>query len=164
MTGDSVPEILGVADIEVTLRILENKPKTFEMAPAVGFEPTTNRLTADRSTTELRWITFLAERRAYSLPRESRAASRFQICKIDLVAGAGFEPAVRQLPDYELSRCKPVIVKKHFPRPCPFGRFSNFLASVSDISSVCQAIAHRPRPCGERDWTVFCLSTVHPAP
>ena len=25
------------------------------MAPAVGFEPTTNRLTADRSTTELRW-------------------------------------------------------------------------------------------------------------
>jgi hypothetical protein len=27
-----------------------------QMAPAVGFEPTTNRLTADRSTTELRWI------------------------------------------------------------------------------------------------------------
>ncbi len=26
------------------------------MAPEVGFEPTTNRLTADRSTTELRWI------------------------------------------------------------------------------------------------------------
>src|SRR3954468_20887329 len=29
---------------------------SFQMAPAVGFEPTTNRLTADRSTTELRWI------------------------------------------------------------------------------------------------------------
>jgi hypothetical protein len=29
------------------------------LAPAVGFEPTTNRLTADRSTTELRWITHL---------------------------------------------------------------------------------------------------------
>jgi hypothetical protein len=28
------------------------------MAPAVGFEPTTNRLTADRSTTELRWNRF----------------------------------------------------------------------------------------------------------
>src|SRR4029077_18321199 len=27
-----------------------------DSAPAVGFEPTTNRLTADRSTTELRWI------------------------------------------------------------------------------------------------------------
>ena len=25
------------------------------MAPAVGFEPTTNRLTVDRSTAELRW-------------------------------------------------------------------------------------------------------------
>src|SRR5207244_9787957 len=29
--------------------------RSFELAPAVGFEPTTNRLTADRSTTELRW-------------------------------------------------------------------------------------------------------------
>src|SRR5215475_9652182 len=27
-----------------------------KLAPAVGFEPTTNRLTADRSTTELRWM------------------------------------------------------------------------------------------------------------
>ena len=32
-------------------------PERGRMAPAVGFEPTTNRLTADRSTTELRWIT-----------------------------------------------------------------------------------------------------------
>src|SRR5438128_2087057 len=32
------------------------------LAPAVGFEPTTNRLTADRSTTELRWITQLKNR------------------------------------------------------------------------------------------------------
>jgi hypothetical protein len=31
------------------------------MAPAVGLEPTTNRLTADRSTTELRWIVSLRE-------------------------------------------------------------------------------------------------------
>ena len=29
--------------------------KCLNLAPAVGFEPTTNRLTADRSTTELRW-------------------------------------------------------------------------------------------------------------
>jgi hypothetical protein len=33
-----------------------------KLAPAVGFEPTTNRLTADRSTTELRWITQLKNR------------------------------------------------------------------------------------------------------
>jgi hypothetical protein len=26
-----------------------------------------------------------------------------------MVAGAGFEPAIRQLPDYELLWCKPVI-------------------------------------------------------
>jgi hypothetical protein len=39
---------------EVTQRVASRqKPK---LAPAVGFEPTTNRLTADRSTTELRWI------------------------------------------------------------------------------------------------------------
>jgi hypothetical protein len=36
-----------------------------DLAPAVGFEPTTNRLTADRSTTELRWIAF-GECGAYS--------------------------------------------------------------------------------------------------
>ena len=35
------------------------------MAPAVGFEPTTNRLTADRSTTELRWIFFSRLRSVY---------------------------------------------------------------------------------------------------
>jgi hypothetical protein len=32
-----------------------SKPKARRMAPEVGFEPTTNRLTADRSTTELLW-------------------------------------------------------------------------------------------------------------
>ncbi|MEY2547933.1 MAG: hypothetical protein QOD64_515 [Verrucomicrobiota bacterium] len=33
-----------------------SKPQARRMAPEVGFEPTTNRLTADRSTTELLWI------------------------------------------------------------------------------------------------------------
>ena len=33
-----------------------------KLAPEVGFEPTTNRLTADRSTTELLWITQLKTR------------------------------------------------------------------------------------------------------
>ena len=32
------------------------------LAPEVGFEPTTNRLTADRSTTELLWISQLKKR------------------------------------------------------------------------------------------------------
>src|SRR5438552_17945917 len=130
------------------------------MAPAVGFEPTTNRLTADRSTTELRWITFLAERRAYSLPRESRAASRFQICKINLVAGAGFEPAVRQLPDYELTRCIPLIGKKPFPRARALIRFPILLTSVSDNSSLFQVISNGLRPCVQPDKTVLCTSTL----
>jgi hypothetical protein len=37
-------------------RLDPNKAADVAVAPAVGFEPTTNRLTADRSTTELRWI------------------------------------------------------------------------------------------------------------
>jgi hypothetical protein len=64
------------------------------MAPAVGLEPTTNRLTADRSTTELRWII----RRRYTLRSQPAAASR---SLKDVGYGAGFEPTVRQLPDYD---------------------------------------------------------------
>jgi hypothetical protein len=41
--------------------------KNLKLAPAVGFEPTTNRLTADRSTTELRWIFFLRDYGAWIL-------------------------------------------------------------------------------------------------
>ena len=40
--------IVGQDDLEIE-----------DLAPAVGFEPTTNRLTADRSTTELLWIVAL---------------------------------------------------------------------------------------------------------
>jgi hypothetical protein len=35
-----------------------NSSQKITLAPEVGFEPTTNRLTADRSTTELLWIVF----------------------------------------------------------------------------------------------------------
>ena len=60
MTGDSGLKVVCVPDVEMALWILKNiNPKHLELAPAVGFEPTTNRLTADRSTTELRWIFFL---------------------------------------------------------------------------------------------------------
>jgi hypothetical protein len=48
-----------------------------EMAPAVGFEPTTNRLTADRSTTELRWNFCGSVASAYMLLTHPRAASPF---------------------------------------------------------------------------------------
>ena len=47
-------------------------------APAVGFEPTTNRLTADRSTTELRWISARLRLSADShFVRISAAGKRF---------------------------------------------------------------------------------------
>ena len=45
------------------------------MAPAVGFEPTTNRLTADRSTTELRWIVSAKKIGGIYLPPHSQPAS-----------------------------------------------------------------------------------------
>jgi hypothetical protein len=60
-----------------------------QLAPAVGFEPTTNRLTADRSTTELRWIKFSG--RTAGIQFAQRIASgKFvsQIFDIDLIAGA----------------------------------------------------------------------------
>jgi integrase len=41
---------------EVMQRVVSRQK--LKLAPAVGFEPTTNRLTADRSTTELRWIIY----------------------------------------------------------------------------------------------------------
>ena len=75
------------------------------MAPAVGFEPTTNRLTADRSTTELRWIAlgdaehtlpspFVEGKRRFGTKEKLLARS---IHPKNLVAGAGFEPATFRL-------------------------------------------------------------------
>ena len=52
-------KIAGLANVEFTVRISKDIDPVIHLsslAPAVGFEPTTNRLTADRSTTELRWI------------------------------------------------------------------------------------------------------------
>jgi hypothetical protein len=48
-------QVLSVADVKFAIGILEDvKPKDKQkLAPEVGLEPTTNRLTADRSTTEL---------------------------------------------------------------------------------------------------------------
>ena len=55
------------------------------MAPAVGFEPTTNRLTADRSTTELRWIVFRARIKAvYVAYTPLRGKLYFNPIKIDV--------------------------------------------------------------------------------
>src|SRR6266566_786647 len=52
-------------------------PQISKLAPAVGFEPTTNRLTADRSTTELRWIAYCSKNRQTHFAH-SRARGKFQ--------------------------------------------------------------------------------------
>src|SRR5205814_7021024 len=74
------------------------------LAPAVGFEPTTNRLTADRSTTELRWISLGDAEHTLASPFV-QGKRRFgtkeklltQHSSKKLVAGAGFEPATFRL-------------------------------------------------------------------
>src|SRR5205814_4313034 len=64
-------------DDEIKLKMIlrDNHSTNQELAPAVGFEPTTNRLTADRSTTELRWIVSAKSRKDYILPNHSQPAS-----------------------------------------------------------------------------------------
>ena len=62
LPGCSTPRLHYVpGDDEIKLKMIlrDNQSANQELAPAVGFEPTTNRLTADRSTTELRWIIYL---------------------------------------------------------------------------------------------------------
>ncbi len=67
---DAMQEISSLADIEFPVRIPQDVDvptwgvgdhEFSGMAPEVGFEPTTNRLTADRSTTELLWIVVPAD-------------------------------------------------------------------------------------------------------
>ena len=55
VVGEAKIQVLSVADVEFAIGILEDvDPKHKQkLAPEVGLEPTTNRLTADRSTTEL---------------------------------------------------------------------------------------------------------------
>ena|SRR5207244_2001847 len=66
-----------------------------KLAPAVGFEPTTNRLTADRSTTELRWNSF-CQMAGIQFVHRMNSGKSFPNRRGDLVAGAGFEPAIPQ--------------------------------------------------------------------
>ena len=55
VVGEARRHVVRLADVELPNGILQNvDPKHVgKVAPEVGFEPTTNRLTADRSTTEL---------------------------------------------------------------------------------------------------------------
>ena len=48
-------QVVSVADIELALGILENVDPEHKMAPEIGLEPITRRLTAGCSTIELLW-------------------------------------------------------------------------------------------------------------
>ena len=93
-----------MTDVELAFRILKNVTQNIEVAPEVGFEPTTNRLTADRSTTELRWIALGDAEHTLASPFV-QGKRRFgtkeklltQHSSKKLVAGAGFEPATFRL-------------------------------------------------------------------
>jgi hypothetical protein len=69
-----------------------------------------NKLTADRSTTELRWIKFFGRTVGIQFAHRIASGKCFQIFDIDLVAGAGFEPAVPQTRDYEPDRGRSIIL------------------------------------------------------
>jgi hypothetical protein len=92
---------------------MRNRQK--RMAPAVGFEPTTNRLTADRSTSELRWIALGDAEHTLASPFV-QGKRRFgtkeklltQHSSKKLVAGAGFEPAIPHVRDYKPTRGRPI--------------------------------------------------------
>ena len=57
------------------------------MAPAVGLEPTTDRLTADCSTTELRW-----NNTKLSTPKRNKNQVFFSQTVFFLEVGTGIEP------------------------------------------------------------------------
>src|SRR5438105_2564166 len=62
------------------------------MAPEVGFEPTTNRLTADRSTTELLWIALRSNERPEICP-DALARQVIWLRGLDLnQRPSGYEP------------------------------------------------------------------------
>ena len=97
------------------LQSLSGRSEPPNLAPEVGFEPTTNRLTADRSTTELRWIAlgdaehtlaspFVQGKRRFGTKEKLLA----QHSSKKFVAGAGFEPAIPHVRDYKPTRGRPI--------------------------------------------------------
>ena len=62
VVGETHIQVVGVTDVELAKRILEDidvvhrlEPRRKEMAPEAGLEPATRRLTAGCSTIELLW-------------------------------------------------------------------------------------------------------------
>ena len=72
--------------------IYEKNGESRKVAPEVGFEPTTNRLTADRSTTELLWIALRSNERPEICP-DALARQVIWLRGLDLnQRPSGYEP------------------------------------------------------------------------
>src|SRR6266581_2547574 len=69
------PRVLNYGDLKRESKF--EKRLRDALAPAVGFEPTTNRLTADRSTTELRWILTRGRLRGVYLAQSNMCGKRY---------------------------------------------------------------------------------------
>jgi hypothetical protein len=73
-----------------------------------------------------------------------------------LVAGVGFEPTIRQLPDYEPDGGRPVREKNPLPRPWRLSLFSSFRASERESRSLLQTRVQGPFPFVQREMPVLC--------
>jgi hypothetical protein len=122
-----------------------------------------NKLTADRSTTELRWIAlgdaehtvaspFVQGKRCFGTKEKLLT----QHSSKKLVAGAGFEPAIPQARDYEPDRGNPIIRKNPSPRFCRLSNSSSFRASERFMSALCQISVQGPLPRVHFDTPTLC--------
>ena len=122
-----------------------------------------NKLTADRSTTELRWIAlgdaehtvaspFVQGKRCFGTKEKLLA----QHSSKKLVAAAGFEPAVPQARDYEPGRGRPIILQNPSPPFCLLSKSSSFRASEKTISSPCHINVQGPLPRVHLDSPALC--------
>ena len=72
----------------------------------------------------------------------------------ELVAGAGFEPAIPRPRDYDPFNC--LSLSRPTPPFCRFMRFSSFLASPKDIGWLCHDNDHGPFPAVHFDSPALC--------
>src|SRR5436190_2044074 len=126
-------------------------------------------VTADRSTTELRWIGFVNGRELWATSRAEQTAFSTTIitgysqpepgmAKREFIGcGERFEPAVPQSRDYEPSwGAKPVERKNPRPPFCRFNKFSSFRASPNDNFLLFHTHAQGPRPLVQCDPPSLC--------
>src|SRR5437763_3678679 len=118
------------------------------------------RLTADRSTTELRWIAlgdaehtvaspFVQGKRCFGTKEKLLT----QHSSKKLVAGAGFEPAVPQARDYQPGRGRPIVLQNPSP---PFEQEFKFPSIGENHLFPCHINVQGPLPRVHLDSPALC--------